>query len=171
MQRSGILVSLGGLAVLVGFLFLPFGLHPLYLRMQNGIQLMQFFPHQLQIAFPQDRVPWSISYGAMWVIILTGALLAVLALVPGWSRKAGIGLPLTYLLLSLAALSSQFLAFYLWGTNGTNLWYLMFTNDGVFAPITGIGWWVSAGGALLALVGSILRWSNSRGGKAALTSS
>lgn len=175
-QRSGILVSLGGIAGLVGFLFLPFGLNPLDFRMNNGIQLMQFLSHQLEMVSADDHTSWSlwsISYGAMWVIILTGALLAVLSLVLVFSRKPGIGLPLTCLFLSIAALGSQFLALYLWwaGTPGANLWSLMFTNNGLFTPIIGIGWWVSAGGALLALTGSILRLSSKRGGKAALTSS
>lgn len=179
MQISWILVSLGGIAGLVGFLFLPFGLNPIDFRMHNGIQLMQFFPHQIQLTFrPLEgydstpfRIQLIISYGAMWVIILAGALLTVLPLVAFFSRKPGIGLPLTCLFLCIAALVSQFLAFYLWW-NGTDadLWTLMFTKGGPFTPITGIGWWVSTGGALLALTGSILRLSSKCGGKVALTS-
>ena len=174
-QISGILVSLGGIAGLVGFLFLSFALNPLDIRMNNGIRLMQFFSHQLELVSAHDnttRSLWSISYGSMWVIILTSALLAVLALVLVFSRKPGIGLPLTCLLLSMVALGSQFMALYLWwaGTPGANLWSLMFTNDGFFTPIIGIGWWVSAGGSLLALAGSILSLRSSRGGRAALTS-
>lgn len=175
-QISGMVALPGGIAGLIGFLFLPFARNPLDFRMNNGSQLLPFFLHQLErvsATDPTSRSLLSISYGSMWAIMLTNALLVVLALVLAFLRKPGIGLPLTGSFLSIVALGSQFMALYLWwaGTPGVNLWSLMFTNNGLFTPIIGIGWWVSMGGSLLALAGSILSLSNGRGGRAALTSS
>lgn len=178
-RTGGFLISLGGLAGLVGFLFLPFGMDPMVFRMTNGLRVMgrNFEIWQNLFAYPpvgEDirgyQVAASLSYGSTWAIMVVGVLLVVFAVILVVRGRSGMGFPLTCLLLSLATLVSLFLVFANWGTNGANLFSLMFSRDSFPGSIVGVGWWVGMIGALLALAGSILGFRGSCNKRAALES-
>lgn len=161
---GGLLALLGGVAGLLGFLVLPFGMNPIYLRMYPGIQLIQSYMRRAgatafssyggQIDY-KTYIPFLISYISMWAIPVIFALLALLALFLLFRRRIGRALPLFCLVLSLLAVIGLFLAFVEYADNGGNLLYFMFSHNSLFTPIIGIGWWVCLGGTLCAFVASI----------------
>lgn len=178
-RTGGFLIFPGGLAGLVGFLFLPFGMDPLVFRLTSGLRLIgrYFRIWQDLFGYPLSgkdirgyQVAASISYGSTWTLIVAGVLLAVLAVILVIRGRSGMSVPLTCLLLSLVTLMSLFLVFANWGTNGANLFLQMLPRDSFPSSIVGIGWVVGMIGALLAGAGSIVGLHGSRNQRAALAS-
>lgn len=162
---GGLLALLGGVAGLLGFLVLPFGMNPIYLRIYPGIELIQSYMRRAgtvtsssysgQIDY-KTYIPFLISYISMWAIPVIFALLALLALFLVFKRRIGRVLPLLCLVLSVLGVIGLFLAFLEYADNGGNLLYFMFSHNSLFTPIIGVGWWICLGGALCAFVASIL---------------
>lgn len=178
-RTGGFLILLGSIADLVGFLFLPFSMDPMVIRMTNGPRLMGRYLEIWQnlFSYPPDgpnlrgyQVAAGISYGSTWAIIVVGVLLAVFAIILLVRGRSSVGLPLTCLLLGLIALVCLFLVLANWGTNGANLFSMMFPRGSFPGSIIGIGWWIGMSGALLAVVGSILSLRGSRSKRATLES-
>lgn len=181
-RTGGFLIVSGGLAGLVGFLFLPFGMDPQVFRMTSGLQLVGRYFAILQDMFVNAppapsgldirgyQVAASLSYGSAWTIIVVGVLLVVFAAILVVRGRSGMSFPLVCLLLSLVSLVSLFLFFANWGTNGENLFLLMLPRDSFPRSIVGIGWVVSMIGTFLAGTGSIVGLRGRRSKRATLES-
>lgn len=163
-RAGGLLALIGGVASLVGFVFLPFGVDPLLFVPKNGIQLLQVYAQQVSEngnLYGNGQTnhhiygPLILSYASLWAILVIFILLALLTFFLVILRKSSIALPIVCLMLSLFAVPGLFLAFYEFTTSSDagNLLQQMFANG---FPIIRPGWWVSSGGALLTLVASLL---------------
>ncbi len=165
LTRTGaILTLLGGLAGLVGLLFLPFGADPVIFFPVNGIRLLQDYAPEVSFfqrtagdgpAISLVYTKLVSSYASLWILLILLALITLLALFLIIRRKHGLALPVLCLMLSLLAVPYLFLAFltFIDTPDTWNLLSHMFTSH---FPLIGPGWWVSLSGLLLVLSASLL---------------